>query len=83
MEAVGERLGLGGAGVVGRVTVAAIVVTAAMPTAPPIWRVVLIRPEAMPASGGATPCSAAIVTGTNVRPRPTPVTISAGKTSQK
>src|SRR5262249_46507238 len=64
-------------------TVAAMVVTAAMPTAPPIWRVVLIRPEAMPASAGETPWSAAIVTGTNVRPRPIPVTISAGKTSQK
>src|SRR2546430_12044085 len=39
----------------------------ARPIAPPIWRLVLIRPEATPASARCTPERLAIVTGTNER----------------
>ena len=47
-----------------------IVVTSAIPIAPPICWFVLIRPDASPASCSSTPASAAIVTETNAKARP-------------
>ena len=47
-----------------------IVEAIATPIAPPICWLVLISPEASPASDGATWESAAIVTGTNPNARP-------------
>ena len=58
-------------------------VTAASPTEPPICRLVLISPEATPASAGWTPVRLAIVTGTNENASPIPLRIRPGKTSQK
>ena len=64
-------------------SVAAIVVAAATPIAPPICWVVLIRPEAMPASAGRTPASAPIVIGMNASAIPIPLSRNAGNRSQK
>src|SRR5581483_3442146 len=47
---------------------AAIALIAARPIAPPIWRLVFTRPDAMPASERSTPVRLAIVTGTNDNP---------------
>ena len=65
------------------VEVAAIVLAAARPIAPPIWRLVLIRPEATPASARCTPERLAIVTGTNESPMAAPPSTNAGNRSQK
>src|SRR4051794_1351786 len=59
----------------------AMVARIASPSEPPICRAVLTRPDASPASCGALPAIAAMVTGTNARPTPSAVMISAGKTS--
>src|SRR5262249_2839905 len=61
----------------------AIAVVAAIPIAPPIWRLVLIRPDATPASAAETPASPAIVTGTNASAIPAPPSRKPGKRSQK
>ncbi len=53
----------------------------ARPSAPPICCEVLISPEARPASPGVVPLTAAIVTGTNDRPRPIPARIDGNRTS--
>jgi hypothetical protein len=65
------------------VEVAAIVLTAARPIAPPICRLVLTSPEATPASERSTPVRLAIVTGTNEKPIPAPPSTNHGKRSQK
>ena len=65
------------------VAVAVIVVSAAKPIEQWTCRLVLISPEATPASAGRTPVSPAIITGTNEKASPTPLTIRAGKTFQK
>ena len=57
--------------------------TAASPTEPPICLLVLISPEATPASAGWTPVMLAIVTGTNVSASPIPLTTRPGNTFQK
>ena len=44
------------------------VVRIATPSAPPICWLVLMSPDARPASWGGTPASAAIETGTNEKP---------------
>ena len=44
----------------------------ATPSAPPIWKAVLLRPEASPDSWSATPASAATVAVTKARPIPGP-----------
>ena len=49
------------------------VVRMATPSAPPICWLVLMSPEASPASRGGTPARAAIETGTNEKPSPTPI----------
>src|SRR5207237_7545550 len=56
-----------------------MVVTAASPTAPPIWRLVLSRPEAIPASAGWTPVMLAIVTGTKQSVSPMPPSSRPGE----
>ena len=69
LEAVVERGGARRADpgvcicVVRRSRVAAIALIAASPIAPPIWRLVLTRPDAMPASARSTPARLAIVSG--------------------
>ena len=60
-----------------------MVLIAASPIAPPIWRLVFTSPEATPASARSTPARLAIVTGTKEKPRPVPPTTKAGKRSQK
>jgi hypothetical protein len=62
---------------------AAIALAAARPIAPPICRLVLIKPEATPASERSTPVRLAIVIGTNERPSPAPPTTNHGKRSGK
>ena len=52
--------------------VRATVVTMATPSAAPIWRVVLLRPDASPDSLLAMPARAATVAATKVVPRPVP-----------
>ena len=64
-------------------TIAAIALTAAIPIAPPIWRLVLISPDATPASARSTPVRPAIVTGTKANPIPAPPSTNAGNRSQK
>ena len=54
------------------VCVNATVEATATPSAPPICCVVLISPDARPASCGATPASAAIDSGMNENARPKP-----------
>ena len=39
----------------------------------PSWWAVLTRPEAAPASAGATPAMPALVSGANARPCPAPI----------
>ena len=56
----------------------AIVERTATPRAPPICCVVVIKPDATPASSWATPLIAPMVTGTNERPRPTPAKRNPG-----
>ena len=51
----------------------AIAARMASPRAPPNSRAVLTRPEASPASWGATPATALIVAGTKARPIPSAV----------
>src|SRR6266508_1997804 len=53
----------------------------ATPSAPPICCVVLMSPDASPASCGATPASAAIDIGTNENPSPTPIAKKPGSRS--
>ena len=53
----------------------------ARPSAPPICWLVLIMPEARPASCGSTPATAAIVIGTNAKPRPKALTIDGPRMS--
>jgi hypothetical protein len=65
------------------VAVVAMALAAARPIAPPIWRLVLTRPEATPASARSTPVRLAIVTGTNESPIPAPPSTKPGKRSQK
>src|SRR5439155_25752199 len=57
--------------------------TAARPIAPPTWRLVLIKPDATPASDRSTPVRPAIVTGTNEKPMPAPPSTNHGKRFQK
>ena len=52
------------------VRVLAIVASTASPSAPPICCDVLMSPDARPESSGEMPLTAAIVTGTNAKPRP-------------
>ena len=59
----------------------AMVASTASPSEPPTWREVLTSPEASPASERATPATAAMVTGTNEKPRPVVVTTPATRTS--
>ena len=63
--------------------VVAIVVATATPIAPPICCVVLIRPDAMPASAWRTPVSAPIDIGTNASASPMPLIRKAGNRSVK
>jgi len=65
------------------VNVVAIVVAAATPIAPPICWLVLIRPDATPASEGWTPVSAPIDIATNASASPMPLRRNAGNRSQK
>jgi len=57
--------------------------TAARPRAPPIWRLVLTRPEAPPASAPSTPLRLAIVTGIKENAMPAPPSTKPGKRAQK
>src|SRR5256886_12876983 len=59
------------------------VVRIASPIPPPICWLVVISPDARPASLLVTPLSAAMDTGTNENPRPTPINRKPGKRSQK
>ena len=52
----------------------------ASPSEPPTCWVVFSRPDARPESPVATPVVAAIVMGTNDRPRPTPRATIEGRT---
>jgi hypothetical protein len=52
----------------------ATVVTTATSRAAPIWKLVLLRPEASPDSCSATPARAAIEAVTKARPTPGPKT---------
>ena len=65
------------------VSVVATVVATATPIAPPTCWVVLISPDATPASAGRTPVSAPIDIGTNASARPRPLIRKAGKRSEK
>ncbi len=60
--------------------VVATVAMMARPRAPPTWRVVLIRPEASPASWGGTPAVADRVIGTNDIPSPKPISTTGPST---
>ena len=60
----------------------AIVARIARPSAPPICCDVLISPLASPASRPDTPLTAAIVMGTNAKPRPTAASSDAGRMSE-
>src|SRR3712207_8828794 len=55
------------------VRVVATVIRSATPSAPPICWLVLMSPEARPASRSPTPASAAMEIGTNEKPIPTPI----------
>ena len=71
LEALGQRVGMRDAGLSSESRrELAIAARIARPSAPPICCDVLIRPEARPASCGSTPATAAIVIGTNAKPRP-------------
>ena len=61
----------------------ATVETTATPSAAPIWKVVLLSPEASPAWCSGTPARAAIETVTNVSPTPGPQSSRPRKTSPK
>ena len=61
----------------------AIVVAAATPIAPPICWLVLINPEAIPASAGRTQVSAPIATGMKTKASPSPRTMKPGNRSRK
>ena len=61
--------------------VVATVVRRARPSAPPICWLVLMSPDASPASGPCTPASAAIEIGTNEKPMPTPMIRKPGSRS--
>ena len=63
--------------------VVAIVVAAATPIAPPICWLVLISPDATPASLWLTPVSAPIDIGTKASASPMPLSRNAGNRSQK
>src|SRR5262245_35181354 len=65
------------------VDAAATALITARPMAPPIWRLVLTRPDATPESEGRTPVRLPIVAETNETPRPRPPTRRPGKRSQK
>ena len=65
------------------VALAAMVLIAASPIAPPICRLVFTSPEATPASARSTPVRLAIVIGTKEKPIPAPPSTKAGKMSQK
>jgi hypothetical protein len=52
----------------------AIVETMATPSAPPIWKAVLLRPDATPDSRSETPARAAIVAVAKAGPMPRPKT---------
>ena len=65
------------------VNVVAMVVAAATPTAPPICWLVLISPEAIPASAGRTPVSAPIDIGMKTMASPSPLMMKPGNRSQK
>ena len=56
------------------------VTSTASPSEPPTCCITLTSPDAAPASAGATPSSAAVVSGTNASPLPRPKT-SSGPTS--
>ena len=57
--------------------------TIAVPTAAPIWNIVLFSPDASPASRSSMPASAAIEQVTKVRPTPGPLINSPRKMSPK
>ena len=59
----------------------AIVARTASPSAPPTCWLVLMSPEARPASSGRVPVTAAIVEGTNAKPRPTAASSDGNSTS--
>ena len=80
---VAAPAGVGAAGLGLELNVVAIVVAAATPIAPPICWLVLIRPDAIPASDPETPVSPAIVIGTKVKASPTALNRKAGKRSKK
>ena len=61
--------------------VVATVVARATPIAPPTCCVVLISPDATPASDGRTPVRAPIDIGTNASARPRPLIMNAGNRS--
>jgi hypothetical protein len=54
----------------------------ATPRAPPTCWEVLMSPEARPAWSGRVPVTAAIVTGTNEKPRPTAASSEGPRTSE-
>jgi hypothetical protein len=55
----------------------------ATPSAAPIWKLVLLSPDATPDSRSGTPASAAIEAVTKARPTPGPKTSSPKKMSPK
>ena len=63
-----------------RVWPLAIVLRIARPSAPPISRDVLSRPEATPLCALATPCMATIVDGTSEKPMPSAVRRAPART---
>lgn len=63
--------------------VTAIVLSRAVPMAPPTCWEALIRPDATPVSPGSTPCVARLMAGVKARERPSPNTTVQGRiTSQ-
>ena len=67
----------------GATKVVAIVVAAATPIAPPTCWLVLINPEAIPASAGRTPVRAPIDIGTKTKESPSPLRMKPGNRFQK
>jgi hypothetical protein len=56
------------------------VLSTAVPIEPPTCWLVLTIADATPASEGSTPSVAVLIAGAKTRPRPTPITSSAGST---
>lgn len=61
-------------------TAAATAVRMLRPSALPIWWTVFTRPEAAPASAGATPSTPLEVSGASVRPWPAPISTMGSAT---